>query len=57
MEVKNGPATRGGRRSRRAVGGLLLPYHIVTEGRSPVREDPRLDEIQVNPELSKGDFK
>jgi hypothetical protein len=42
---------------RRAVGGLLLPYHIVTEGRGAVREDLRLDEIQVNPELSKGDFK
>ena len=42
---------------RRAVGGLLLPYHIVTQGRGAVREDLRLDEIQVNPELSKGDFK
>ena len=41
---------------RRAVSGLLLPYHIVTTGRGGVREDLKLDEILVNPELSKGDF-
>ena len=41
---------------RRAVGGLLMPYRIVTTGRGSVREDLRLDEILVNPELAKGDF-
>ncbi len=42
---------------RREVGGLLLPYHIVTEGRGTIREDLRLDEIQVNPELGRRDFR
>jgi hypothetical protein len=42
---------------RRAVGGLLMPYRIVTTGRGMVREDLRFDEILVNPELSKGDFR
>jgi hypothetical protein len=42
---------------RRAVGGLLMPYRIVTTGRGTVREDLRFDEILVNPELSKGDFR
>jgi len=41
---------------RRAVSGLLLPYHVVTTGRGGVREDLRLDEILVNPQLSKEDF-
>jgi hypothetical protein len=41
---------------RRAVGGLLMPYRIVTNGRGAVREDLRFDEILVNPELGKGDF-
>jgi hypothetical protein len=41
---------------RRAVSGLLLPYHIVTTGRGSVREDLTLNEILVNPELAKGDF-
>jgi hypothetical protein len=41
---------------RRAVSGLLLPYHIVTAGRGGVREDLKLDEILVNPQLSKEDF-
>lgn len=41
---------------RRMVGGLLLPYHIVTTGRGGVREDLKLDEIVVNPRLSKEDF-
>ena len=41
---------------RRVVSGLFLPYHIVTTGRGGVREDLKLDEILVNPELSKGDF-
>lgn len=42
---------------RREVGGLLLPYHLVTEGRGAVREDLTFDEIQVNPELGRADFK
>jgi hypothetical protein len=42
---------------RRQVGGLLLPYHIVTEGRGAIREDLRLDEIKINPEIGRGDFK
>ena len=42
---------------RREVGGLLLPYHIVTEGRGAIREDLRLDEIKVNPEIGRADFK
>jgi hypothetical protein len=42
---------------RREVGGLLLPYHIVTQGRGGIREDLRLDEIQVNPEIGRADFK
>jgi hypothetical protein len=33
-----------------------MPYRIVTTGRGSVREDLRLDEILVNPELAKGDF-
>jgi hypothetical protein len=41
---------------RRAVGGLLMPYRVVTTGRGSVREDLRFDEILVNPELAKGDF-
>jgi hypothetical protein len=41
---------------RRLVGGLLMPYRIVTNGRGSVREDLRFDEILVNPELSKADF-
>ena len=41
---------------RRVVGGLFLPYHLVTTGRGGVREDLKLDEILVNPELSKADF-
>lgn len=42
---------------RREVGGLLLPYHIVTEGRGAIREDLRLYEIKVNPEIGRADFK
>ncbi len=42
---------------RREVGGLLMPYHMVTEGRGTIREDLRLDEIQVNPELGRRDFR
>ncbi|HEX6975524.1 MAG TPA: hypothetical protein VF147_14060 [Vicinamibacterales bacterium] len=42
---------------RREVGGLLMPYHIVTEGRGAIREDLRFDEIRVNPEIGRGDFK
>lgn len=42
---------------RREVGGLLMPYHIVTEGRGAIREDLRLDEIKINPEIGRGDFK
>lgn len=42
---------------RREVGGLLLPYHLVTEGRGAVREDLVFDDIQVNPELGRADFK
>jgi hypothetical protein len=41
---------------RRAIGGLLMPYRVVTSGRGVVREDLRFDEVLVNPELGKGDF-
>jgi hypothetical protein len=41
---------------RRQVGGLLMPYRILTNGHGSVREDLRFDEILVNPELAKGDF-
>lgn len=41
---------------RRVTGGLLMPYHINTTAGSRVLDDLRFDEIQVNPELGKGDF-
>jgi hypothetical protein len=42
---------------RRPVGGLQLPYHIVTTSGGRVIDELTLDEIFVNPELSKSDFK
>jgi len=35
----------------------VVIYHLVTEGRGAVREDLVFDEIQVNPELGRADFK
>jgi hypothetical protein len=42
---------------RRAVGGLLMPYRITTTAGSRVLETLTFDEILVNPELSKNDFR
>lgn len=42
---------------RRAVGGLLMPYRITTAAGNRVLSTLTFDEILVNPELSKADFR
>ena len=42
---------------RRDVGGLLMPFRIVTTANGRLVDELVLDEILVNPELSKSDFK
>jgi hypothetical protein len=42
---------------RRAVGGLQMPYRITTTGGARVIDDLIFDEILINPEIGKGDFK
>jgi hypothetical protein len=42
---------------RRRVAGLLLPFHIVTTSAGRVVDEVIFDQILVNSELSKGDFK
>ena len=43
--------------NRRLVGGLQLPFHIVTTSAGRIVDELELDEIVVNPELSKNDVK
>jgi hypothetical protein len=42
---------------RREVAGLLMPFRIVTTSNGRLVDELVLDEILVNPELSKSDFK
>jgi hypothetical protein len=42
---------------RRAVSGLNLPYRVTTSTRDRALETIVFDEILVNPELTKGDFR
>lgn len=42
---------------RRAVDGLQMPFHILTTSAGRVIDELLLDEVLVNPELSKKDFK
>jgi hypothetical protein len=42
---------------RREVAGLLMPFRIVTASNGRVLDELVFDEILVNPELSKSDFK
>jgi hypothetical protein len=42
---------------RRRTGGLQLPFHIVTTAAGRVIDELTFDEVLVNPELSKNDFK
>jgi hypothetical protein len=42
---------------RRQVDGLLLPYRITTMMGGHVIDELAFDEIVVNPELGRGDFK
>jgi hypothetical protein len=42
---------------RRRVDGLQLPFHVVTTNGGRVVDELTFDEILVNPELSKNDFK
>jgi hypothetical protein len=42
---------------RRAVGGLLMPYRVTTSAGSRVLDALVFDEILVNPELSRNDFR
>lgn len=42
---------------RRAVGGFLMPYRITTSAGDRVLETLTFDEILVNPEIAKADFK
>jgi hypothetical protein len=42
---------------RRVVDGLLVPFHVVTTSNGRILDELMLDEILVNPELSKRDFK
>jgi hypothetical protein len=42
---------------RRRVGNLLLPFHITTTSAGRLFDELLLDEILVNPELSKRDFR
>jgi hypothetical protein len=42
---------------RRDVGGLKLPFHITTTAGSRVIDALILEQILVNPEIAKGDFK
>jgi len=42
---------------RREVAGLLMPFRIVTTSNGRIVDELVLDEILVNPELSKSDFK
>ena len=42
---------------RREVAGLLMPFRIVTTSNGHVLDELVFDEILVNPELSKSDFK
>jgi len=42
---------------RRVVDGLLMPFHITTTSNGRILDELMLDEILVNPELSKRDFK
>jgi hypothetical protein len=42
---------------RRVVGGMHLPFRITMSERGQVVDELLLDEIMINPELGKGDFK
>ena len=42
---------------RRLVDGLHLPFHILTTSGGKIVDELVLDEILVNPELSKSDFR
>ena len=42
---------------RRDVGGLKLPYRVTTTAAGRVVDVLMFDEIRVNPEIGKGDFK
>jgi len=53
-----GPESRRGDLQRsRQVAGLLMPFRIVTTSNGRLLDELVLDEILVNPELSKSDFK
>src|SRR5207302_8802724 len=42
---------------RRPVGDLVMPFHIVTTSGGRLFDDLMFDEILINPELSKNDFR
>jgi hypothetical protein len=42
---------------RRDVSGLKIPFHVVTTAGGRVVDDLRFDQVLVNPEIGKGDFK
>jgi hypothetical protein len=42
---------------RRSTGGVLMPYRITTMNGDRVVDDLSFDQILINPEIGKGDFK
>ena len=54
---KQGPPTRVAFGDRRTVGGFDLPYLMTTTVGGRTLERVVFDEILVNPELSKADFR
>ena len=44
-------------RDRREIGGLKVPFHITTTAGGRVIDELLLDQVLVNPEIGKGDFK
>jgi hypothetical protein len=42
---------------RREVSGLKVPFHVTTTAGGRTIDDLRFEEVLVNPEIGKGDFK
>jgi hypothetical protein len=42
---------------RREVNGLRIPFHITTTAGGRVIDELLFDQVLVNPEIGKGDFK